>query len=132
MMKRLGYGAIAVALLASAGVAAAQTSPSPSSPMSPPSATTGRSSQATPLQLSAKQKTEIFQTVTKEKVKSPPPANMAISVGSQVPASVELYPLPANVVSQVPAAKSYKYTVAQNQVVLVDPTTMKIVDIIKQ
>lgn len=78
MMKRLGYGAIAVALLASAGVAAAQTSPSPSSPMSPPSATTGRSSQATPLQLSAKQKTEIFQTVTKEKVKSPPPANMAI------------------------------------------------------
>jgi len=92
----------------------------------------GRSSQATPLQLSAKQKTEIFQTVTKEKVKSPPPANMALSIGAQVPASIELYPLPANVVSQVPATKSYKYTVAQNQVVLVDPTTMKIVDVIKQ
>jgi len=129
-MKHLGYGAVAVALLASAGIAAAQTSPS--SPMSPPSATTGRSSQATPLQLSAKQKTEIFQTVTKEKVKSPPPANMALSIGAQVPASIELYPLPANVVSQVPAAKSYKYTVAQNQVVLVDPTSMKIVDVIKQ
>jgi hypothetical protein len=40
--------------------------------------------------------------------------------------------LPANVVSEVPAAKMYKYTVSQNQVVLVDPTNMKVVEIIKQ
>ena len=84
------------------------------------------------LQLNAQQKAAIFQSVTKDKVKSPPPANMQVSVGGQVPASIELYPLPANVVSEVPAAKSYKYTVAQNQVLIVDPTNMKIVDVIKQ
>lgn len=125
----LRNGAIAAALLASVGLAAAQTSP-----MSPPPSASpgGSASQSGSLQLNAQQKTQIFQTVTKEKVKTPPPANLQLSVGSQVPASVELYPLPANVVSQVPSAKQYKYTVAQNQVVLVDPTNMKIVDIIRQ
>ena len=83
-------------------------------------------------ELSATQKTAIFQSVTKEKLKSPPPANLSLSVGGQVPASVELYALPANIVSTVPATKQYKYTIAQKQVVLVDPTNMKIVEIIKQ
>jgi hypothetical protein len=32
----------------------------------------------------------------------------------------------------VPAAKTVKYTMVQNQVVLVDPTTMRVVDVIPQ
>jgi hypothetical protein len=130
-MTYIRYGAIAVALLAGIGIAAAQNSP-----MSPPSSSSPgmapRGSESAPLQLSAQQKTQIFQTVTKEKVKTPPPANLQLSVGSQVPSSVELYPLPANILTQVPAASKYKYTVAQNQVVLVDPANMKIVEVIKQ
>lgn len=126
MTSYVRIGAIAVALLTSVGIAAAQSQMSPNSSMAP------QASQNGALQLSAQQKTQIFQTVTKEKVKTPPPANLQLSVGSQVPASVELYPLPATVVSQVPATKQYKYTVAQNQVVLVDPTNMKIVEIIRR
>ena len=125
MKNSIRYGAIAVVLLASAGIASAQTSTSPMAPKS-------GMSQTAPLHLTAQQKTQIFQTVSKEKVKTPPPANLALSVGAQVPASVELYTLPSNVTAQVPAAKEYKYTVAQNKVVLVDPTNMKIVDIIAQ
>jgi len=124
-------GAIVLALLASVGIASAQ---SPTSPTAPAPAAKSQDSmkQNGSLQLNAQQKAAIFQSVTKEKVKSPPPANMQVSVGAQVPASIELYPLPANVVSEVPAAKSYKYTVAQNQVLIVDPTNMKIIDVIKQ
>ena len=33
---------------------------------------------------------------------------------------------------EVPAAKRVKYTVVKNQLVLVDPTTMRVVDIIPQ
>lgn len=122
--------AIAAALLASASFASAQTSPvAPGS--SAPSASSSMG-QSGALQLSAAQKSNIFKTVTKEKVKTPPPANLRLSVGAQVPASIELYPLPANIVSEVPETKLYKYTIAQNQVVLVDPTNMKIVEIIKQ
>ena len=124
-------GAIVLALLASVGIASAQ---SPTSPTAPAPAAKSQDSmkQNGSLQLNAQQKAAIFQSVTKEKVKSPPPANMQVSIGAQVPASIELYPLPANVVSEVPAAKSYKYTVAQNQVLIVDPTNMKIIDVIKQ
>ncbi len=131
MNSHIRNGAIVLALLASVGVASAQ---SPTSPATPAPAAKSQDSmkQGGSLQLNAQQKAAIFQSVTKEKVKSPPPANMQVSVGAQVPASIELYPLPANVVSEVPATKSYKYTVAQNQVLIVDPTNMKIVDVIKQ
>ena len=131
MNSHFRNGAIVLALLASVGVASAQ---SPTSPTVPAPAAKSQDSmrQGGSLQLSAQQKAAIFQSVTKERVKSPPPANMQVSVGAQIPASIELYTLPANVVSEVPAAKAYKYTVAQNQVLIVDPTNMKIVDVIKQ
>ena len=131
MNSHIRNGAVVLALLASVGIASAQNAPAPAG--APPAAK-AQDSMAKPsaLQLSAAQKTSIFQSVTKDKVKSPPPANMQVSVGAQVPASIELYPLPANIVAEVPAAKSYKYTVAQSQVVIVDPTSMKVVEIIKQ
>jgi hypothetical protein len=138
-------GATALALLAGVAIAMAQA-PSPNAPAGSAPASKSQtmpgspSTQSSPnsmnqsgaLQLSAAQKTAIFKSVTKEKVKSPPPANLSLAVGGQVPATVELYPLPANIVSSVPATKQFKYTVAQNQVVLVDPANMKIVEIIKQ
>jgi Protein of unknown function (DUF1236) len=130
-MTHFRNGGVVLALLASVSLASAQNTPmGPSS--GPPAARSDSAKPSAGLQLSAQQKTAIFQSVTKDKVKTPPPANLSLSVGAQVPASVELYALPANIVSEVPAAKQFKYTVAQNQVVIVDPTNMKIVDIIKQ
>src|SRR5262249_48741227 len=114
-------GATMLALLTGVSVAVAQTTPM--GPATPPGAADIKS--GAPLQLSAAQKKSIFQTVTKEKVKSPPPASFQPSVGAPVPASVELYMLPEDILAQVPEAKQYKYTVAQNQVVIVDPTNMK-------
>jgi hypothetical protein len=131
MNSHIRNGAVVLALLASVGLASAQSAPAPAG--SPPAAKTQDSmSKSGSLQLSAAQKTSIFKSVTKDKVKSPPPANMQVSVGAQVPASIELYALPANVIAEVPATKSYKYTVAQSQVVIVDPTSMKVVEVIKQ
>ena len=129
MNSDIRNGAIVLALLMSVGVASAQ---SPTSPTAPAAKSQDSMKQSGSLQLNAQQKAAIFQSVTKEKVKSPPPANLQVSVGAQIPASVELYPLPANIVSEVPATKTFKYTVAQNQVVIVDPTNMKVVEIIKQ
>ena len=134
MKFHIRNGATVLALLAGVSIAMAQA-PSQNAPAGSPPAPKAQPSstnQSSALQLSASQKTAIFQSVTKEKVKTPPPANLQLSVGAQVPASVELYALPANIVSTVPATKQYKYTVAQNQVVLVDPASMKVVEIIKQ
>ena len=38
----------------------------------------------------------------------------------------------ASGVTQAPAAKTVQYTLIENQVVLVDPTNMRVVDIINQ
>ena len=131
MKSLIRDGAIVLTLLTSVGIAAGQTSqmgPNPSS--APTSASTTKPGGT--LQLSAAQKTSLYQTVAKEKVKSPPPASFKPSLGASVPPSIELYSLPADFTAQVPAAKQYKYTVAQNQVVLVNPTNMTVVDIIRQ
>jgi hypothetical protein len=132
MNSHIRDGAVVLALLASVGIASAQNAPMAPAGSPPAAKAQDSMSKTTSLQLSAAQKTSIFQSVTKDKVKSPPPANMQVSIGAQVPASIELYPLPANIVSEVPATKPYKYTVAQNQVVIVDPTNMKVVEVIKQ
>jgi hypothetical protein len=86
------------------------------------------------LSLTPSQRAAIYQKVSREKdkVRTPPPANIQVSIGAQLPASLELYVLPDDVGAEVPATKFYRYTVVQNQVVIVDPTTMKVVDIIRQ
>ena len=43
---------------------------------------------------------------------------------------MELYILPDNALMAAPAAKGFKYTVVQKQVVLVDPINMRVVDVI--
>jgi hypothetical protein len=40
--------------------------------------------------------------------------------------------LPSSAMLQSPELPSLKYTMVQNQVVLVDPTTMRIIDILRQ
>jgi hypothetical protein len=55
-----------------------------------------------------------------------------VSVGVQLPPSIALRILPDTAPAQAPAAKTVQYIVIENQVVLVDPTNMRVVDIIKQ
>jgi hypothetical protein len=120
MKSNLRRVMMAIVLLGAAGFAAAQTGGPPNSPG--------------PLALTERQRAEIYQTVAKEKdkVRTPPPVNMRVSIGAELPASMELYVLPDDVGAAVPATKVYRYTVVHNQVVIVDPTTMKVVDLISQ
>jgi hypothetical protein len=49
-------------------------------------------------------------------------------VGAPVPAATELYSVPPRIGAQVPAIRNYRYTVVDNRVLLVDPTTNVVVD----
>lgn len=51
-------------------------------------------------------------------------------VGADVPPMIELFALPDQVLSENHAAESFEYTVEQDKVVLVDPTRMRVVDVI--
>ena len=106
MKSHLYYGTIVFALVCAVGDGAAQ------------------------VQLDAKQRAAIASAVRDTKI-PPPGQRFNVSVGAEVPPSIELYYLPISALSQAPEARALKYTMVQNQVVLVDPTNMRIVDVIR-
>jgi hypothetical protein len=81
------------------------------------------------LVLSPAQRTAIYDQVSKDKSKVAPKSFSPV-IGADVPPMIELYALPDDAVAGIPAAKIYKYTMVDNKVVLVDPTRMRVVDVI--
>jgi hypothetical protein len=79
--------------------------------------------------LTPSQRSAIYQEVSKDKSKAAA-KDFSPVVGADVPPMIELYTLPDDALASIPAVKLYKYTIVQNKVVLVDPTRMRIVDVI--
>jgi Protein of unknown function (DUF1236) len=79
--------------------------------------------------LSPAQRAAIYDRVSTDKSKVAP-KDFSPVIGADVPPMIELYALPDEAVAGVPAAKLYKYTMVEGKVVLVDPTKMRVVDVI--
>ncbi len=79
------------------------------------------------LELTPAERSAIYATVSKDKSKVAPQP-FSTKIGADVPPMIELYSLPDQTVAENPAAKLYKYTIVENEVVVVDPTRMRIVD----
>jgi len=84
---------------------------------------------ATP-RLTETQRSAIAAAVRRENKAVEPSVSFVASVGAPVPPVIELYMLPDAILADVPAAKRVKYTVVKNQLVLVDPVTMRVLEII--
>ena len=120
-------------IAAMTGVAVAQTPPTtPGSqrdaitePGTPPAL-----SPSLQFQLTNPQRATIANAVRRDGGKPASRVGFATSVGAAVPPQIELYILPDAALAAVPDAKIVKYTMVQNQIVLVDPTTMRVVDVI--
>jgi hypothetical protein len=55
-----------------------------------------------------------------------------VSVGAPLPGNVDVQPLPTVVVNLVPEYRGFDYVVANNDVVIVEPATRKVVEVISQ
>jgi hypothetical protein len=131
MAKRLIYVGAAAMILATVGAASAQTPVQPAHPAAgSPGSDTGVSGaiEQKPL-LSPAQRNAIYAEVSKDKSKTSP-KDFSPVVGADVPPMIELYTLPDDALAAVPAAKLYKYTMVENRVVVVDPTKMRVIDVI--
>jgi hypothetical protein len=84
-----------------------------------------------PLVLSPNQRTVIYRTVKRDSTVVVP-RDVTIRRGATVPSTVVLSPLPESVYVDVPALTQYKYFYVNNQLVLVDPRTSEVVDIIDE
>src|SRR5262245_19718873 len=121
MMKTFfGYAA---AILVVTGAANAQTT---IIPRDNPSVITRENIELTPAQRST-----IYRTVTRERVQTSP-QSVDVRLGARVPQSVELREIPAPVVQEIPTVRRYRYMVVNNEVVLVDPATSEVIEIIRQ
>jgi hypothetical protein len=79
--------------------------------------------------LSPVQRRAIYSTVAKDKSKAAK-IYFAPTVGADVPPMIELYTLPDQVLAENHGAEAFEYTLEQDKVVLVDPTRMRVVDVI--
>src|ERR1700746_98667 len=112
------------------GVIGATEAAAQSPPPGPPGTDTGVSGAIEQkLILSPAQRTAIYDQVSRDKSKVTP-KDFSPVIGADVPPIIELYALPDEAVAGVPAAKLYKYTMVEGKVVLVDPTKMRVVDVI--
>lgn len=120
LFHRLRHLAIPLAMFSLPPLASAQTT----------TTTTTVETRREPLVLSPQQRVVIYRTVTRERLAPAPPRNVVIRRGEVVPPAVVLSPLPDSVYVEAPQLRPYKYFYVNNQLVLVDPVTSEVVDIL--
>lgn len=116
MTVYLRQGLVAFAVFAGSGIANAQTT-----------VTTTRT-----IELSPANRTTIYQTVTRQRPAVVVEPGIEMRVGTRIPQTVQVYDMPDTIVTEVPTVKRYRYMYVNNQVVLVDPDTSEVVEIIRQ
>jgi hypothetical protein len=72
------------------------------------------------------------RTVIKQRFSAAPVKTIKekVTVGATIPADVELMAVPDTVVTEIPTVKSYRYFRYNDDVVLVDPASRRVVQII--
>jgi len=115
--------------------ATTSTSAEPSSSTAPDSSASSAPSTTTTtdasVNITTEQKTEIHQAITEINVQ--PAANISfdINIGVAVPKTVVLTPLPARIIKIFPHYKGFMFfLLADGRIVIVDPSSLKIVLII--
>ena len=80
-------------------------------------------------QITTEQRTRIASTIRQQNV-SPVRVNFALNVGVAVPSSVHLAVLPDTIVSIVPQYRGYSYFVTDERIVIVEPSSHHIVEVL--
>jgi hypothetical protein len=84
-------------------------------------------------QLSPVEKQTIFTLIRRSGAAvNPPPRDINVVVGAQVPDPTQLFSLPQTAADKVPNAKPYEFTIVNDALVLVDPASRKIVAVGRQ
>jgi hypothetical protein len=116
-LARIGYLAFPLAVFGTATIASAQS-------------TTTTIEKRGPVKLTPQQRTVIYRTVSRERTATQRPADSQTAIGSPIPPI--LSPLPDTVYAEIPEVRALKYFYINKQVVLVDPVTSEVVEVIEQ
>ncbi|HEY6024561.1 MAG TPA: DUF1236 domain-containing protein [Pseudolabrys sp.] len=92
--------------------------------------TTGQGAAAGSAKLTTEQRTKITSIIRQHKVE-PAHLNVSVSVGTRIPESVHVYPLPVEVIAVYPEWRGYDYILVGDQIVIINPRTHEIVAIVE-
>lgn len=107
----------------------AQTSEPPNSRMAPSTARDETKS-GPPAALSSEQHAKIRDTLRIEKSERLAKVPFSTKVGEAVPGTVHLYALPVSIMEYAPQYRGYEYILVGDEILIVDPRTMRIVAVI--
>ena len=84
----------------------------------------------TTVQIRPEQRTRITETIRGLNVRPVANVGIRVAVGVVVPRRIELRPLPPTIVELVPEFRGYRFFEVPNQIIIVDPDTFEIVEVI--
>ncbi len=89
------------------------------------------SSRASERQVTEQQRTRISTSIRQANVQPVRNVNFSVSVGAVVPASVRFYPVTPAIVEVYPEYRGYEFVLVEEEIVIVEPRTRKIVTVIE-
>jgi hypothetical protein len=92
--------------------------------------TTGQGAAATGANLTSEQRTKISTSIKQVNVRPVTNVNFNVSVGTVVPRTVELHPLPASIIEIYPAWRGYRFVLVEDEIIIIEPSTYRIVAVI--
>ncbi len=80
--------------------------------------------------LNESQRTRVTESIARLNVAPLNNVNFSLSVGTVVPRDVRFQPLPPDIVEVMPQYRGYNFFVVRDEIVIVEPATYKIVDVL--
>lgn len=72
----------------------------------------------------------VRQRVERNEIRPVQNLGVSVSVGAELPSRVQLQALPSEIVAMRPQYRDYRYTVSEREIVIVDPRSRRIVEVI--
>ena len=85
--------------------------------------------------VSTEQRTQIIQGLAKNRAaisRETQNLNIQVNIGTQLPPRVRPRPLPPDIVRIVPRYRGYEYTVVEDEIVIVEPRSRRVVEVINE
>jgi DNA polymerase III gamma/tau subunit len=108
----------------------APTAQAPAKEKPAPSVAKDETKSGAPAALSGEQHAKIWSTLRGEKAARLTNVQFSTTVGGVIPATVHLYRLPVSIVEHVPQYRDYEYILVGDEILIVDPRTLRIVAVI--
>lgn len=92
--------------------------------------TTGQGAAATGANLTSEQRTKISTSIKQVNVRPVTNVNFNVAVGTVVPRTIELHPLPPTIVEVYPAWRGYRFVLVADEIIIIEPSSYKIIAVI--